>query len=78
MDKARVTFKTFCGTMEKEVKWVNDLVRHFNSSSLDDLILEIHEEYECDLIFGDLAEWENIDEQYEEVEGGVRIEWEDD
>jgi hypothetical protein len=60
MDKDRERFPRFCGTMEKEVDWVGELVSS-TSLSLYDLILEVHDEYETNLMYGPISEYEEND-----------------
>jgi hypothetical protein len=60
MDKAKERFPRFCGIMEKEVDWVGELVSS-TSLSLYDLILEVHDEYETNLMYGPISEYEEND-----------------
>ncbi len=60
MDRVREKFDSFCSSMEKEVKWVSDLVRSSSASSLHELIFHTHEEYEIEMMFGPISENEEI------------------
>ena len=53
MKKSEIGFTNFCNLMEQEVKWIQDAVKDFNMP-LYDLIMDIHEEYEGNMMFGDI------------------------
>ena len=71
MEMAGDKFRGYCAEMEREVDWVRTLVEKSFYSNLHELIIETHDTFETEMIFGPLdfdGEGEEAHKEYDESE----------